>query len=157
MKYFNECKSLSEIKLEFKRLAFIVHPDKGGSNDEMRALISEYEFACARCLRDGNYTAEEQETEIKLNAEYQAIINKIIGLENLEIVLMGAWIWVTGETKRHKEILKEAGLFYASKKIAWYYRPETEKSGNRKPMDLGNIASKYGAQKLTGKSYTTLN
>lgn len=157
MKYFNECKTLPEIKAEFKRLAFLVHPDKGGSNAEMQILNSEYTFVCAKCLKEGNYTAEQVETEFNFNAEYQAVINSIIGLENIEIVLSGLWIWVTGETKKHREALKQAGLNYASKKIAWYFRPTGLKSSNRKPLDLGSISQKYGASKITGKSYTALS
>jgi hypothetical protein len=91
---------------------------------------------------------EEAQTEFDLSEKYQSIINSIIGLDSINIELVGLWIWVTGSTYQHKDKLKEAGMYYASKKTAWYYRPQELKCSNRKSMSLDEIKSKYGSKSI---------
>jgi len=40
----------------------------------------------------------------------------ILGLIGVDIEICGAWVWVTGDTRTHKEVLKENGYKYASKR-----------------------------------------
>lgn len=42
MTYFDHCKTIEEIKLEYKRLASIHHPDKGGTLEIMQEINVEY-------------------------------------------------------------------------------------------------------------------
>ncbi len=44
MKYFANCKSLEELKKEFRRLAMIHHPDRGGDVEMMKAINNEYDM-----------------------------------------------------------------------------------------------------------------
>lgn len=43
MKYFAQCKNLEELKKEFRRLAMIHHPDRGGDQEAMKAINNEYD------------------------------------------------------------------------------------------------------------------
>lgn len=45
-------------------------------------------------------------------------------LEGINIEKIGVWLWLDGNTKEYKSILKEAGFRYASKKQMWYYNPD---------------------------------
>lgn len=45
MKYFTNCKNLDELKKEFRRLAMIHHPDRGGDQETMKAINNEYDAA----------------------------------------------------------------------------------------------------------------
>jgi hypothetical protein len=53
---------------------------------------------------------------------------------------------------RWLEVLKKAGLFFAPKKVMWYYRPSEEKCLNTKPKDIDEIRKKYGSEKIDGHS-----
>ena len=44
MKYFAQCKNLEELKKEFRRLAMIHHPDRGGDVEAMKAINNEYDM-----------------------------------------------------------------------------------------------------------------
>src|SRR5659263_47136 len=66
---------------------------------------------------------------------YPEVISKLIVLDQVLIELIGSWIWVSGNTYKHRETLKKAGLFFAPKKVMWYYRPSEEKCLNTKPKD----------------------
>jgi hypothetical protein len=148
MDFFNECKDLECAKILFKKLALQYHPDRGGDTATMQKINSDYAFICAKLIRAQGLNNEEAENEFNLSEKYQSIINAIIGLNGLNIELVGLWIWVTGETYQHKDKLKETGLFYASKKVAWYYRPSELKCCNRKNMSLDEIKSKYGSKSI---------
>lgn len=157
MNYFIECKDLECAKNLFKKLALQHHPDRGGSTEVMQKINSDYAFICAKLIRDKGLNTEEAQTEFDLSEKYQSIINAIIGLNDINIELVGLWIWVTGNTYQHKDKLKETGLFYASKKIAWYFRPQELKCSNRKAMSLDEIKSKYGSKAIKSNLKPQLN
>ena len=37
-------------------------------------------------------------------------LNAMVGLDGLDIEVCGAWVWVSGETYKHKAVFKEAGI-----------------------------------------------
>jgi len=43
MKYFMNCKTLDELKKEYRRLASIHHPNVGGDTATMQAINAEYD------------------------------------------------------------------------------------------------------------------
>lgn len=69
----------------------------------------------------------------------------MIGLAGISIEVCGAWVWVTGDTKDHKDTLKAAGYWWAPKKTAWYFRPPDHKSRNKGEWDLDKIRDTYGS------------
>ena len=154
MKYFTECSTLEDVKATYKKLAMQHHPDKGGSTETMQAINKEYAFATAKILKGSNFTAEETENEIKFSEEYRAVIEKIAHLELIQIELVGLWIWVTGNTFPIRKELKSAGLFFAPKKQAWYYRPEDFKVLRGGKNTLDQIRDKYGSQVINSPSHT---
>ena len=68
MIYFNDCKTIDEIKAFYRLLAKEHHPDRGGSTETMQAINSEYAFACAKILKGDASSSVETEEEI-LKAE----------------------------------------------------------------------------------------
>ena len=147
MKHFKDCKTIEEVKALYKKLAKENHPDHGGSTEMMQKINTEYAFACAKILKGENLTAEEADAQIRLSEEYRKVIEQIINLPNIIIEVVGNWIWVTGNTYPVKTKLKKAGLFFASKKVAWYYRAEEFKTrtGNK---TLDEIRQKYGSETI---------
>ena len=85
-----------------------------------------------------------------MSEEYRAVIEQIMPIPGIVIELVGNWIWVTGDTKPIRQQLKDAGLFFASKKVAWYYRAEEYKTkGGKKTLD--EIREKYGSETVRSK------
>lgn len=150
MKSFKDCKTIEEVKATYKQLAKQYHPDCGGDTATMQAINTEYAFVCAKILKGENLSAEDTDEQIRLSEEYRKVIEQIINLAGVTIEIVGNWIWVTGNTYPVKKQLKEAGLFYAPKKIAWYYRAEEykTKSGNK---TLDEIRDKYGSETISNK------
>lgn len=148
MQYFFDCKTLDEVKARYKKLAKENHPDLGGDTATMQKINNEYAFACAQVLKGANLSAEETDQQMKMSEEYREALEKIIHLPGIIIELVGHWIWVTGETKPVKGALKEAGFFFATKKIAWYFRTDDYKANRGSKMTLEEIRDKYGSETI---------
>ena len=155
MTYFKDCKTVEEVKAMYKQLAKQHHPDCGGDTEIMQAINTEYAFACAKILKGENLSAEETDEQIRMSEEYRKVIDSIINLAGVIIEVVGNWIWVTGNTYPVKKQLKEAGLFFASKKVAWYYRAEEYKTtGSKKSLE--EIRAKYGSEKVKANYRTNV-
>lgn len=147
MQYFNQCTTIAEVKALYKQLAKQHHPDCGGDTTIMQQINEEYDKACILVLRESSTSEEDFEKEMKVSEEYRQVIGRIINLPGVVIELVGQWIWVTGNTYPVKDQLKEAGLFFASKKAAWYYRSE-EYKGRGTDKNLDEIKAKYGSERV---------
>ena len=148
MKYFKDCKTIAEVKGLYKKLALENHPDRGGDTATMQAINGEYALACAYMIKRGGFTEAETEEQIQFSEAYRVVIEKIINLEGIVIELVGNWIWVTGITYPLRKELKEAGLFFAPKKLAWYYRTDEFKTrGGKKSLE--EIRNKYGTETVS--------
>lgn len=154
--YFKDCKTVDDVKTLYKKLAKELHPDKGGSTEDMQALNNEYTFVCAKIVQGAGMTAEETEASILSAEAYKDAINAIIHLDGIVIELIGAWIWVSGETYQHRVELKAAKYEYKGGKKMWIFRTEEYKTRNRVPMDIEQIRMKYGSERINGKGQTYL-
>lgn len=47
--YFANCHTPAEVKLMYRKLAMVMHPDKGGSAADFRELKSQYDIAANSC------------------------------------------------------------------------------------------------------------
>lgn len=155
MKFFENCTTLNEVKAIYKKLAKENHPDLGGDTIIMQQINNEYAYACARVAREGNLTSEEADNEMHLSELYREAIEKIIHLPGIIIEVVGHWIWVTGNTKPVKEELKAAHFYFASKKVAWYFRADEYKTrGGKRTLD--EIRARYGSERINNYSKTAL-
>lgn len=147
--YFtNEINSIEELKKEYFTLAKKYHSDiNGGSDEEMKAINVEYEQLFAR-LKDRHTSIKEDSKEkyytaTKATAEtagmFINIINYLLKLDGVIVELCGSWVWVSGDTKKHKDSLKAAGCKYSAKKQMWSWH-FNNKNGYHK---RGNVSIQY--------------
>lgn len=155
-KYFTPTpKTLEELKGLYRKLVFQHHPDKGGSTEAMQAVNQEYDLLFTGLkdvhqTKDGEtYTAKQSNTETA--DQFKDLINKLMKMENIEIEIIGCFVWVTGDTKPHREKLKALKFQWHSKKTAWYLKPENYKRKSRKEYDLEEIREMYGT---SGKTHS---
>ena len=153
--YFEKITSLEELKKEYISLLKKHHPDKGGSEEITKKIIAEYEKKIDDLKNNRSYRAEHEtlkESDFeKLTPEMQNAILAACGLD-LEVELIGSWLWVFGDTFRYKDTLKQAGYKWAPVKKAWYFRNSDEVFKRHKPLEMDKIRSKYGSEKITAKT-----
>jgi hypothetical protein len=139
--------TLDDIKMAYRRAAAKYHPDHNPAGLEMMKLVN----IAYDTLKDYEGDIESSESSNDYGEALNAALNAIVGL-GLDIEICGAWIWVSGDTRLHKEILKAAGYLWAPIKKRWYFRPEAYKSRNRQSWSMDKIRDAYGSQGMKEES-----
>lgn len=134
--------SREEIAAAYKALVRKYHPDVNPAGEQMAKLINAARDALADY--DGA-SATDDATQADYGEALNAALNAIIDLPGLDIEICGAWVWVGGDTRTHKEALKAAGYKFASKKKKWNFRPAGWKSVSRGSFSMDDIRHKYGS------------
>lgn len=138
------------IKQAYRRACAKYHPDRNASGLEMMKMVNlAYEV-----LKDESGKTNENDLASYGEAISNAL-NAIIHL-GLDIEICGSWVWLHGDTKPHKDTIKQAGFRWASKKSLWYYRPDNYKSRARGKFSMNEIREKHGSEKVTMKERTRL-
>lgn len=133
-----------DITQAYRRACMKYHPDRNPAGLEMMKLVNAAREALKDFIRGESVAGEGRDYGEKINAA----LNAIVGL-GLNIEICGAWVWVTGDTRPHKNVLKAGGFFWAPKKLAWYFRPEEHKCRtSRGKFTLDEIREKYGSEKF---------
>ena len=156
MKYFKNCRTAEELKKEYRKLAMKLHPDiVGGDGEEFKVMQAEFEKLWEH-LKDVHqtaegktYTAKQETTETP--QEFIHIINVLISLQGVEVEICGKWIWVSGDTKPHRETLKQLKFKWAHKKQAWYYHAEPYKKKSHVDFTLDEIRDMFGSKRYDQK------
>lgn len=148
--YLEHCRTLEELKSEYKTLAKKLHPDCGGDTESMKVLNNEYErmFALLKDKHNATATADEQKTSERPE-EFMNVIEKLIHLDGLKLEICGSWLWVSGATWQYKEQLKAAGCCWASTKKMWFWRSYQDACRrNRKTQSMDKIRARYGSERV---------
>jgi len=134
------------VKRAYKVACSKYHPDRNpGGLEMMKAVNIAYEV-----LKDTTETIELNEGAINYGEELNAAIGAIIDLPGLVIELCGSWLWVSGDTKPHKDAIKAAGFKWAPKKKMWSFHPADSRTSSRGRTDMDKIRDKYGSNQVRG-------
>ena len=150
MKWFNNPKTLEELKKQYKHLAIKHHPDLGGNTADMQEINAEYDrlfekLKNTHSTADGKtYTAKADTTETA--TDFKDIINKLIHFNGIHIEICGSWIWITGCTIDYKDELKQMQFRWSKSKKAWYYHRDEYRKTTKKTYSLDEIRDLYGSQ-----------
>ena len=88
--------------------------------------------------------------EEQKKAEILGAISSVGGL-GLTVEVCGEWVWVSGDTKPHKETLKSAGFKWSPKKVNWYFKPSSCKSFWRGSTPMDTIKANHGCIRVRAK------
>ena len=121
MKKYFTATNFEELRKEYKKLAFENHPDKGGKVAVMQEINADYDELFKKLKNVHNEQAEADTTGKKRNMNetpeaYREAIMKVINIEGIVIELCGSWLWISGNTYKHKEAFKASGYDWSKTK-----------------------------------------
>ena len=157
MTYFTNQTTPQDIKNQFRKLAFLHHPDRGGSTAIMQVINDQYHAALKHCSGNVYNSNNGKEWKYYYNATRETVImemiEKAIILDGTTLELIGSWLWITGDTKQHKTTLKELGFKFSGKKLSWYWHNPKDnwRKKSKKEFQLNDIRTMFGAQTLHRK------
>lgn len=105
MNYFKNFTTIEDLKKEYKKLAFELHPDRGGNQKNFVEMSNEYE----RILNNLNGGTNPLD-------KFKIIVDELIKYSDLTVEICGSWIWISGNTKEHKQKLKDLKCKWANTK-----------------------------------------
>jgi curved DNA-binding protein CbpA len=137
----------------YKKAIFKHHPDHGGTNESFIELKNAYEYL----MKELKYPSKKYSSETKqvedIMANYsEELINNIMELiekfatnDDININIIGDWIWLHGDTKPHKEAIKALRFKFSKNKVAWYWHNGNyRRFGGKKDYSMDEIAYRHG-------------
>lgn len=152
MNWFNNPKSLEELKKQYKTLAMKHHPDHGGTVEDMQKINAEYDRFFEKLknvhqtAEGTTYTSRGETTETP--SEFRDIINRLIKFQGVHIEICGSWLWVTGCTIDYRDDLKQMHFRWSKSKVAWYYHHEDYRKSTKRTYTLDEIRDFYGSETI---------
>lgn len=155
MKFFDHCTTLDELKKAYKAAAMKHHPDRGGDTATMQRINSEYEKRFEE-LKHQQHRAAAEDTTGRTKAttedagDFIRIVSELLKLDGLEVELCGRWLWIGGQTMKHREKLKALGCKWSSTKKLWsWHFAEDGDTWHRGRRSMEQIRRKYGSTTFT--------
>ena len=153
MNYFQHVTTAAELKSTYRQLCKTHHPDKGGTTEVMQAINAQYERLMTEFLSatpeaqygEGKFYKTRDE-EAAVETLVREAVEKIAHLDGLDIEIIGAWVWVGGDTRTHKDALKEAGYWWMHKKALWAFKGKASRGKGNTSMD--ELREKYGSERV---------
>lgn len=147
--------TLDMVKKAYRNACKSFHPDVNPAGMAMMQAVNEaYESLCAESFP---ISFNENDISSSYGEELNNALNSIIGCIGIEIEICGAWIWVSGSTKPHKQLLKDTGFFWSRQKEMWYFRPKSQKLRfYRGSSSIDEIRFKYGSEEIRTKARKVL-
>lgn len=144
----------------YRRAAMKYHPDRNPAGLVMMKAVN----AAREVLREFAGTLNHSEEAGQYGEHLNDAIAHLLHCVGLDLEICGAWLWVSGETKTHKDHIKEfesttGNKFrWHSKKTMWYFAPNDFK-GRRKfrgNVDMDEIREKYGSAHVRTQQRTAI-
>jgi hypothetical protein len=162
--FFHQCETVEAVKKLYRTLAMQFHPDRGGDTATMQELNCQYQDALHTCDGQISIDSDESEHTYHYNAEREQALVEFLDrlirsgalLADVECWLIGTWVWVMGNTKPVKEILKALNCKWHVKRSAWYWHADEHRHRYNGSVGLASIAAAYGASRVNGEQNESL-
>ena len=147
MTWFKGITTVDEAKKAYHKLAMQHHPDKGGNTEIMQEINNEY-HKLLKSFDGETFNNQEYEYDIQREQHVIEVIAYLLRFNvNIEVEIIGTWVWVRGNTYAIKDQLKDNQdfkFFYSKAHKCWYYNGDTLKVRKKSRLSIDEIREKHG-------------
>ncbi len=155
MKWFQNIKTLKDLRKEYRRLVIQHHPDNNGSEDTIKEINAEYDILFKKMKYDFEQTdtynnstdKQKQQYDWQKDSQIREVIIQLSRFKDITVEIIGVWIWVSDCYKYRKE-LKKLGFHFARQKQMWYMHFDDYHKFSSKPASMSYIRAKYGSVEI---------
>ena len=159
MTYFKNVNTLEELRKQYKELLKQYHPDNpNGSTEATQAINAEYDklFKQLKNKHESKQTSTNgakadfnaNKYDFEADEKLREVLQKIINFANINIEIVGCWIWVDGATYDYKNELKTLGFKWASEKKKWYFHTDAFRKRSKRKLSMDDIRNLYGSTEV---------
>lgn len=170
-KWFKECKTKQELRKAYIQLIRKYHPDNGGDENICKEINTEYELLINKLPdvdTDTDRTKEysdawkARQTEAKQRSfsdcdeKIRNIIYNIVGLKDVDIEIVGLWVWLSGNTYPYRDTIKANGFTWSKARKKWYASPYDVIDRERKyykKESFETLRNRYGSEHITDSDH----
>lgn len=151
-KFFGTIETAEDLKKAYRKAAVKNHPDNGGDAATMAQINEEYSRLWDRVkdthkTQEGKtYTRTGDKATKEAPQDFINLIDQLLKLHGITIEIIGAFVWITGDTKSNKDALKALNFKWHSKKSAWYLPPDWYHKTNKRQYTLDEVRNMFGVQ-----------
>lgn len=124
IKAFESCETLEDLKRVYSDEYSEAYYSVNSLANLRRAY--EHKFDDVKCLhrtKGGKVYSTESAANHETVGYFPEFVEAISNMEDVYYNIEGTWLWVSGDTKPHREELKRLGLRWAPRRKAWYKKP----------------------------------
>lgn len=159
MTYFKNVNTLEELRKQYKELLKQYHPDNpNGSTEATQEINAEYDrlFKVLKNKHESNQTSTDgakadfnaNKYDFEADEKLREALQKIINFVNINIEIIGCWLWVDGDTYPYRNDLKALGFKWASEKKKWYFHTEAFRKRSKRKLSMDDIRNLYGSTEV---------
>lgn len=151
-KYFSPEMNIEELRKNFRQLCLELHPDKGGDEEQFKAMKNEYDYFCRlqAAGEAGKATAENRAARFtaETEKELREALERFLNIHGIVVEICGSWLWISGNTFPVHEQIKAAGAKFSGQKKMWYWSATMRDGKVRGRYDMKKIRSKFGSEAI---------
>ena len=98
--------------------------------------------------QDSKSSYDDMKWDFAEDEKLREILQKIISFVGINIEIIGAWIWVSGNTFQYKEYLNDIGFKWASKQKVWYFHTEAFRKKSYKVLSMKKKRDCFGSTEV---------
>ena len=159
MAYFKNVNTLEELRKQYKELLKQYHPDNAnGSTEATQEINAEYDrlFKVLKDKHESKQTSTDgakadfnaNKYDFEADEKLREVLQKIINFANINIEIVGCWLWVDGDTYPYRNDLKEIGFKWASEKKKWYFHTDPFRKRSKRKLSMDDIRNLYGSTEV---------
>lgn len=159
MTYFRNVNTLEELRKQYKELLKQYHPDNAnGSTEATQEINAEYDrlFKQLKNKHESKQTSTDgakadfnaNKYDFEADEKLREVLQKIINFANINIEIVGCWLWVDGNTYEYKDTLKALGFKWAREKKKWYFHSEAFRKRSKRKLSMDDIRNLYGSTEV---------